>query len=94
MATQIQYLKAKYTRESTFRNALALQKRYLLLLVGGMSLKCVTLLESDWGPADACSEQATLKAIASMGFPVPASSRPKRTFKSVAIAVLSVVRAR
>jgi hypothetical protein len=39
LATQIQYLKAKYTRESTFRNGLALQKRYLLLLVGGMSLK-------------------------------------------------------
>lgn len=39
LATQIRYLKAKYTREATFRNALALQKRYLLLLVGGKSLK-------------------------------------------------------
>lgn len=39
LAMQIRYLKAKFTRESTFRNALALQKRYLLLLVGGMSLK-------------------------------------------------------
>lgn len=39
LAAQIHYLKAKYTRESTFRNGLALQKRYLLLLVGGMSLK-------------------------------------------------------
>ena len=39
LAAQIRYLKAKYTRESTFRNGLSLQKRYLLLLVGGMSLK-------------------------------------------------------
>jgi hypothetical protein len=38
LAAQIRYLKAKYTRESTFRNGLGLQKRYLLLLVGGMSL--------------------------------------------------------
>ena len=39
LASQIRYLKAKYTREASFRNALSLQKRYLLLLVGGMSLK-------------------------------------------------------
>jgi hypothetical protein len=39
LATQIRYLKAKFTREASFRNALALQKRYLLLLVGGMSLR-------------------------------------------------------
>jgi hypothetical protein len=39
LAAQIRYLKAKFTRESTFRNGLALQKRYFLLLVGGMSLK-------------------------------------------------------
>lgn len=38
LSAQIEYLKAKYTRENTFRNALALQKRFLLLLVGGMSL--------------------------------------------------------
>lgn len=38
LAAQIEYLKAKYTRENTFRNALALQKKFLLLLVGGMSL--------------------------------------------------------
>lgn len=39
LAVQIRYLKAKFTREATFRNGLSLQKRYLLLLVGGMSLK-------------------------------------------------------
>ena len=39
LATQVRYLKAKFTREATFRNALAIQKRYLLLLVGGYSLK-------------------------------------------------------
>lgn len=38
LSAQIEYLKAKYTRENTFRNALALQKKFLLLLVGGMSL--------------------------------------------------------
>ena len=40
------------------------------------------------------SEQATLKAIASMGFPVPPPPRPRRTLKAVAIAVLSTIRAR
>lgn len=39
LGAQIRYLKAKFTREATFRNGLSLQKRYLLLLVGGMSLK-------------------------------------------------------
>ncbi|AFR95974.1 hypothetical protein C343_04085 [Cryptococcus neoformans C23] len=78
LATQIRYLKAKYTREATFRNALALQKRYLLLLVGGKSL----------------NEQATIKAIAKMGFPIPEPPRPARTFKAVALAVLSTIRAR
>nr|XP_031862285.1 uncharacterized protein CI109_002250 [Kwoniella shandongensis]KAA5529357.1 hypothetical protein CI109_002250 [Kwoniella shandongensis] len=77
LATQIRYLKAKFTREATFRNALALQKRYLLLLVGGMSL----------------NEQATLRAISKMGFPVPEPPRPARSFKAVALAVLGVIRA-
>ena len=39
LGAQIKYLMAKCARESTFKNALCLQKRYLLLLVGGMSLK-------------------------------------------------------
>jgi len=78
LAAQIRYLKAKFTRESTFRNGLSLQKRYLLLMIGGMSL----------------NEHATLKAIASMGHPVPAIERPKRTLKSVGLAVLSIIRAR
>lgn len=38
LSAQIEYLKAKYTRENTFRNALALQKKFFILLVGGMSL--------------------------------------------------------
>ncbi|EIW66869.1 hypothetical protein TREMEDRAFT_69871 [Tremella mesenterica DSM 1558] len=78
LAVQIRYLKVKFTREASFRNALALQKRYLLLLVGGMSL----------------NEQATLKAIASMGFPSPQPPTQKRTFKAVALAVMSVIRTR
>jgi hypothetical protein len=78
LAAQIRYLKAKFTRESTFRNGLSLQKRYLLVMIGGMSL----------------NEHATLKAIASMGHPVPELERPKRTLKSVALAVISTIRAR
>jgi chromosome segregation ATPase len=39
LSAQIEYLKAVYARENTFRNALALQKKFLLLCVGGMSLK-------------------------------------------------------
>ncbi|WVQ93329.1 hypothetical protein IAU59_000397 [Kwoniella sp. CBS 9459] len=78
LATQIRYLKAKYTRESTFRNALSLQKRYLLLLVGGMSL----------------DQQATLKAIASMGYPAPGPVKKRKSLKSVGLAVLSIIRAR
>nr|XP_019047925.1 hypothetical protein I302_04545 [Kwoniella bestiolae CBS 10118]OCF26855.1 hypothetical protein I302_04545 [Kwoniella bestiolae CBS 10118] len=80
LASQIRYLKAKFTRESTFRNALALQKRYLLLLVGGMSL----------------DQQSTLRAMAQMGYPVAESEspRPRRTFKAVALAVCSIIRAR
>lgn len=39
LSAQIEYLKAVYTRENMFRNALALQKKFLILCVGGMSLK-------------------------------------------------------
>jgi hypothetical protein len=47
-------------------------------MIGGMSL----------------NEHATLKAIASMGHPVPELQRPKRTLKSVGLAVISIIRAR
>lgn len=78
LATQIRYLKAKYTREATFRNGLSLQKRYYLLMIGGMSL----------------NDQATMKAMASMGCPVPPIQRPKRTLKHAALAVISLIRAK
>jgi hypothetical protein len=39
LAARIEYLKAKYTRENTFRNALARQKKYLYLCLGGYSVK-------------------------------------------------------
>ncbi|OCF44892.1 hypothetical protein I317_01171 [Kwoniella heveanensis CBS 569] len=78
LATQIRYLKAKFTRESTFRNALSMQKRYLLLLVGGMSL----------------DQQATLKAIAQMGYPAPEPVKKRKSLRSVGLAVLSIIRAR
>ncbi|BEI83947.1 hypothetical protein CcaverHIS002_0405510 [Cutaneotrichosporon cavernicola] len=78
LSAQIEYLKAVYARENTFRNALALQKKFLILCVGGMSL----------------NEQATLRAIASMGYEVARPPRSTRSFKSVALAVLSLVRAR
>lgn len=78
LATQIRYLKAKFTRESTFRSALSAQKRYFLVMIGGMSL----------------NEQATMRELASMGCPVPPVQRPKRTLKHAALAVVSLIRAR
>lgn len=39
LGAQIRYLKAKYVRENTFREGLSLQKTYMLLMVGGMSLR-------------------------------------------------------
>lgn len=75
---QIRYLKAKFTRESTFRSALAAQKRYFLVMIGGMSL----------------NEEATLRELAAMGCPVPPVQRPRRTLKHVGLAVLSLIRAR
>ncbi|WWC91338.1 uncharacterized protein L201_006281 [Kwoniella dendrophila CBS 6074] len=84
LATQIKYLKAKFTRESTFRNSLSLQKRYLLLLIGGMSL----------------DQQSTLKMISQMAYPdgqepeLSIAGKPKKSFKSVGIAVLGLIRAK
>lgn len=78
LAIQIRYLKAKFTREATFRSALSAQKRYFLVMIGGMSL----------------NEQATMKELASMGAPVPAIKREKRTLKHAALAVVSLIRAR
>ncbi len=93
LAAQIRYVKAKYTRESTFRNALSVQKRYLLLLVGGMSLKYVIARQKGTS-ADVSSEQATLKQIASMGYPIPAPPRQRRTLKAVSLTVIGIIRAR
>ena len=38
---QIRYLKAKFTRESTFRSDLAYQKQYLLVLMARFERRCV-----------------------------------------------------
>ncbi|CAK9786827.1 hypothetical protein CC85DRAFT_288238 [Cutaneotrichosporon oleaginosum] len=78
LSAQIEYLQAMYARENSFRDALALQKKFLILCVGGMSL----------------NEQATLRMIASMGYEVAPLPRPKRTLRSVGLAVLSLVRAK
>ncbi|WOO83450.1 Pericentrin [Vanrija pseudolonga] len=78
LSAQIQYLKAKYAREATFRNALSLQKKFLILLIGGKSR----------------NEQVALREIASMGYELPSSARPRRTLKGVALAVVATIRAR
>ncbi|KAL1406075.1 hypothetical protein Q8F55_007758 [Vanrija albida] len=78
LSAQIQYLKAKYAREATFRNALSLQKKFLILLIGGKSR----------------NEQVALREIASMGYELPSSTRPRRTLKGVALAVVGIIRAR
>ncbi|KAG6908885.1 hypothetical protein DXG01_002863 [Tephrocybe rancida] len=75
---QIRYLKAKFTRESSFRGDLVYQKNHLLVLL--------TQFEK--------SEQTIFAAIAKIGFPVSLPSPVKRplTFKSVALAVIFLAR--
>ena len=41
LMVQIRYLKAKFTRESTFRSDLAYQKQYLLVLMARFERRCV-----------------------------------------------------
>ncbi|PPQ63099.1 hypothetical protein CVT24_005810 [Panaeolus cyanescens] len=78
LMVQIRYLKAKFVRESLFRNGLAYQKHYLLVLLGQFEK----------------SERTIFASIARIGFPVaPPAIRPKpRKLKSVALMVIFLSR--
>ncbi|TBU45380.1 hypothetical protein BD309DRAFT_718225 [Dichomitus squalens] len=83
LMVQIKYLKAKYTRESTFRCDLGYQKQYLLVLMARFER----------------SEEKILAAVARIGFPTlssnPAQKKGKtRTLRSVAYTVLFLHRTR
>ncbi|KAI1790299.1 hypothetical protein LXA43DRAFT_1149321, partial [Ganoderma leucocontextum] len=83
LMVQIKYLKAKYTREATFRCDLGYQKQYLLVLMARLER----------------SEEKILAAVARIGFPVISSNpAPKKgrtkTLRSVAYIVLFLNRTR
>ncbi|KAI0694558.1 hypothetical protein C8T65DRAFT_666568 [Cerioporus squamosus] len=79
LMVQIRYLKAKFTRESTFRCDLGYQKQYLLVLMARLER----------------NEEKILAAVARIGFPSPAPARgKKRTLRTVAYGVLFLHRAR
>ncbi|KAL7414939.1 hypothetical protein BDY24DRAFT_23135 [Mrakia frigida] len=100
---QIEYYKKKFTRENTFRNDLSMQKAYLLILIGKLSRQFVLLSSlslvhlSDPRPRSwSLSQTRVNSAIAQMGYPGPrpVGPPPRRSFKSVALAVLMIVRTR
>ncbi|KAI0692519.1 hypothetical protein BC835DRAFT_1508673 [Cytidiella melzeri] len=81
LVLQINYLKAKWIRESTLRDNLGSQKQYLLLLLA----KSERL------------EEKILAAIAKIGFPhatprLPAPVRAKWTLKNVTLSVIFILR--
>ena len=101
----IRYLKVKFTRENTFREDLSLQKEYLLILIGKLSRQWVqpshtrlVLLGCRLTKVYPTRRRQSRvhAAIAQMGYPgpQPTVTRPRRTLKSVAIAVVMIIRAR
>ncbi|KAH9940729.1 uncharacterized protein BXZ73DRAFT_42510 [Epithele typhae] len=78
LVVQIKYLKAKFSRESTFRSELGFQKRWLLTLMGQSER----------------NEERILAAVAQIGYPTPRTSPRRRTLRSVAYMVLFVQRTR
>ncbi|KAJ3512287.1 hypothetical protein NLJ89_g3604 [Agrocybe chaxingu] len=80
LIVQIRYLKAKFTRESTFRNDLTYQKQYLLILL--------TQFEK--------SERTIFASIARIGFPVapPPSRRRVPKLKSLVLTAVFFLRVR
>ncbi|KAI0366979.1 hypothetical protein BV20DRAFT_951123 [Pilatotrama ljubarskyi] len=83
LMVQIRYLKAKFTREYTFRCDLGYQKQYLLVLMARLER----------------NEERILAAIARIGYPaVPADPPPSktkvRTLRSVVHSVLFIHRSR
>ncbi|CAG8630609.1 10766_t:CDS:2, partial [Scutellospora calospora] len=76
---EVRYLKAKCYRESRFRADLCYQKKFLIVLLGGM---------------ESC-EQATLLLISDLrGLSRRATSPLLNKFRSVVIAVLAIQRMR
>ncbi|CAA7269241.1 unnamed protein product [Cyclocybe aegerita] len=76
---QIRYLKAKFTRESTFRNDLTYQKQYLLILLAQFEK----------------SERTIFASIARIGFPVaPPPLRRVPKLKSVVLTAVFFLRVR
>ncbi|KAJ7224111.1 hypothetical protein GGX14DRAFT_548737 [Mycena pura] len=79
LMVQIQYLKAKFTRESSLRSDLCYQKDYLLILMSKFER----------------SERNVVAAIARIGFPVPAPPPKKRkSLRTVALTVIFLSRAK
>ncbi|KAI0352396.1 hypothetical protein OH77DRAFT_1498058 [Trametes cingulata] len=83
LMVQIRYLKAKFTREYTFRCDLGYQKQYLLVLMARLER----------------NEEKILAAIARIGYPAvptnpPPSKSKSRTLRSVVHSVLFIHRSR
>ncbi|TIA87721.1 hypothetical protein E3P99_03019 [Wallemia hederae] len=80
LAIEIKYHKAKFGRERALREDLICQKKYLLLLVGGLRL----------------TQDATIAAISKIGFMEEAAKRPQKKastrFRSAAFAVIAINR--
>ncbi|KAH6915818.1 hypothetical protein BKA70DRAFT_1093050 [Coprinopsis sp. MPI-PUGE-AT-0042] len=73
LLVQIKYLKAKFLRESSFREDLSYQKNYLLVLLSKFEK----------------SEKTIFASIARIGFPVaPAKNRRTRKLKSLAMMIM------
>ena len=98
---QIKYLKAKYTRESTFRSDLGYQKQYLLVVMARLERRLVSFcVESGCHVDDSItfSEERILAAVARIGFPTmptnPAQKQKTRTLRGVAYTILFLHRTR
>ena len=81
LIVQIRYLKAKFSRESLFRDDLGYQKTYLLMLLANFE----------------ASDKRILAAISRIGFATKSirpAPRKRRSFKSVAQSVIFIHRVR
>ncbi|KAG6381723.1 hypothetical protein JVT61DRAFT_327 [Boletus reticuloceps] len=79
LIVQIRYLKVKFARESTLRDDLSYQKRYLLVLLSSFET----------------SDKRILACISRIGYPKPSLPAKKyRTFKSAAWCIVFIRRAR
>jgi hypothetical protein len=96
---QIRYLKAKFTRESSFRSVLVYQKQYLLVLLGMLERRSVFLTlhrPSSFTDSIPCSEKTVVAALARIGFPAQLPKPPAkyRSLKSVTLSIIFIIRAK